>query len=278
MGQRLALAVRLGGEKRHGRRVVAGDWLTCRRVAIHREVDRRVVALRPGREPGPNRLQIVGVDDEPSLLLELPRGALGERFVVFGVATGQRPRALGWRLPATDAADAVAVVRLCLTGGRIATRFVNVHDRDGDARDRRPPEYALAVRAVGAFTVVDLAVLDPGTAERAVVRVDGDHGRGFAGAGKTVRARGLMCGRRERAFMSIDLLLSGLLVVAVGGGLYRFARPLARFSEQLDAIGSTTSADEVEPADWKVWLYRVIAVLIVVAGVGLFGEGVIAYT
>lgn len=78
--------------------------------------------------------------------------------------------------------------------------------------------------------------------------------------------------------MSLDLLLSGLLVVAVGGGLYRFARPLARFSEQLDAIGSTTSADEVEPADWKVWLYRAIAVLIVVAGVGLFGEGVIAYT
>jgi len=78
--------------------------------------------------------------------------------------------------------------------------------------------------------------------------------------------------------VSQGLLLYGLLVVAVGGGLYRVARPLARFSEQLDAIGSTTPADEVEPADWKVWLYRGIAVLIVVAGIGLFGEGVIAYT
>ncbi|MFC6737321.1 hypothetical protein [Halolamina salina] len=78
--------------------------------------------------------------------------------------------------------------------------------------------------------------------------------------------------------MSQDLLLYGPLVVAAGAVLYYFARPLARFSEQLDAIGSTTPAHEVEPAGWKVWLYRGIAIVLVVAGIGLFGEGVLAYT
>jgi hypothetical protein len=35
---------------------------------------------------------------------------------------------------------------------------------------------------------------------------------------------------------------------------------LARFEEQLDSIGSKRSWSEVEPADWKVTLTRVIGV------------------
>jgi len=43
---------------------------------------------------------------------------------------------------------------------------------------------------------------------------------------------------------------------------------LARFSEQIDAIGSKTSWDEVEPAEWKVYLTRLI-------GIGFTGFAVI---
>lgn len=77
--------------------------------------------------------------------------------------------------------------------------------------------------------------------------------------------------------VSHNLVLFGLLAVALGGAVYRFASPLARFSEQLDAIGSTTSAEEVEPASWKVVLYRAVGVLTTIAGVVFVARGLFVY-
>lgn len=58
----------------------------------------------------------------------------------------------------------------------------------------------------------------------------------------------------------------GTLVLAVG--LVCALRPyaVARFEEQIDAIGSTRSLSEVEPAGWKVTLTRVLGI-----GIALFG-------
>jgi hypothetical protein len=42
----------------------------------------------------------------------------------------------------------------------------------------------------------------------------------------------------------------------------------ARLGEQFDSIGSKRSWSEVEPADWKVTLTRVVGVVMVLIGVG----------
>lgn len=75
-----------------------------------------------------------------------------------------------------------------------------------------------------------------------------------------------------------NLVLCGLLAVLVGAALYQFARPLARFSEQLDAVGSTTPTEDVEPADWKVLLYRGSALLVALVGALLAGRGALSLT
>ncbi|WP_435333127.1 hypothetical protein [Haloarchaeobius sp. TZWWS8] len=60
--------------------------------------------------------------------------------------------------------------------------------------------------------------------------------------------------------------------LATGGGLlgYHYARPLSRFSEQLDAIGSTTDPATVEPAEWKVALNKLVSVVVALVGVFMF--------
>jgi hypothetical protein len=58
-----------------------------------------------------------------------------------------------------------------------------------------------------------------------------------------------------------------MLVVGVPHAVWPYK--LARFKEQMDSIGSKRSWDEVEPADWKVTLTRVLGVGM--AGVGLLG-------
>jgi hypothetical protein len=58
-----------------------------------------------------------------------------------------------------------------------------------------------------------------------------------------------------------------LLVFGLPGAIWPYK--VARFEEQLDAIGSKRSWSEVEPAGWKVVLTRVIGVGM--AGVGLLG-------
>jgi hypothetical protein len=60
------------------------------------------------------------------------------------------------------------------------------------------------------------------------------------------------------------LLFGGL------GALYPYE--LARFGEQLDAIGSTTRASDVEPAGWNVALTRIVSIGMVVFGL-LSGAG-----
>ncbi|WP_332899385.1 hypothetical protein [Haladaptatus sp. CMSO5] len=41
---------------------------------------------------------------------------------------------------------------------------------------------------------------------------------------------------------------------------------LARLGEQLDAIGSTTPLDRVEPAEWNVLLTRVLGIGMILVG------------
>jgi hypothetical protein len=66
----------------------------------------------------------------------------------------------------------------------------------------------------------------------------------------------------------------GVLLILIGGVNVRFARGMARFSEQLDAIGSKRRWSEVEPADWKVMLTRISGVALVVIGFGLLLAGI----
>lgn len=61
-----------------------------------------------------------------------------------------------------------------------------------------------------------------------------------------------------------------LLVFGIPAAIWPYQ--LARFEEQLDSIGSKRSWSEVEPADWKVLLTRIMG-----AGMTLFGAvGVLA--
>lgn len=48
---------------------------------------------------------------------------------------------------------------------------------------------------------------------------------------------------------------------------------MARFEEQLDAIGSKRRWSEVEPADWKVMLTRYVGIVMVGAGILWFLSG-----
>ena len=61
----------------------------------------------------------------------------------------------------------------------------------------------------------------------------------------------------------------------VGFGLLGAVWPyrVARFEEQLDAIGSKRSWDEVEPTEWKVMLTRVIGVVFTLIGIAIFLDG-----
>ncbi|QLG62426.1 hypothetical protein [Halorarum salinum] len=60
----------------------------------------------------------------------------------------------------------------------------------------------------------------------------------------------------------------GVFLIALGLVTFRYAYHITWFGEQLDAIGSKTSASEVEPADWNVWFTRIGG--IVSAALGLF--------
>ena len=62
------------------------------------------------------------------------------------------------------------------------------------------------------------------------------------------------------------VLAAFLLVFGVPGAIWPYK--LSRFEEQMDSIGSKRSWSEVEPADWKVALTRIMGV-----GMALFGAG-----
>ncbi|MGM0449101.1 MAG: hypothetical protein ACQERM_12780 [Methanobacteriota archaeon] len=55
-----------------------------------------------------------------------------------------------------------------------------------------------------------------------------------------------------------------LLAVGIPNAVWPYK--FAKFEEQIDSIGSRRSWSEVEPADWKVALIRVVG-----AGMALFG-------
>ena len=58
----------------------------------------------------------------------------------------------------------------------------------------------------------------------------------------------------------------GFVLVLFGLPMAIWPYKLTRFEEQMDAIGSTRSWSEVEPADWKVLLNRALGVVFVVVG------------
>ena len=62
----------------------------------------------------------------------------------------------------------------------------------------------------------------------------------------------------------------GTLLVGVGLLGAVWPQRVARFEEQLDAIGSKRSAGEVEPAEWKVTLTRGAGVVLALFGVAVF--------
>ena len=57
-----------------------------------------------------------------------------------------------------------------------------------------------------------------------------------------------------------------LLVFGVPGAVWPYK--MARLEEQFDSIGSKRSWSEVEPADWKVTLTRVVGVVMLLFGIG----------
>lgn len=71
-------------------------------------------------------------------------------------------------------------------------------------------------------------------------------------------------------------ILLGLLLLAAGGFAYRFARPVASFTEHVDAVGSKRRG-KIQPADWKVSLYRYGGAVGALLGAALVGRGLLSY-
>lgn len=61
-------------------------------------------------------------------------------------------------------------------------------------------------------------------------------------------------------------LVLGPVVLLGGVAIYRYAREISRFQEQIDAIGSKTPKHEIEPADWNVALTKVLGGFVAVGG------------
>lgn len=61
-------------------------------------------------------------------------------------------------------------------------------------------------------------------------------------------------------------LVPGTLVSLLGLAMAVAPYRVARFQEQLDAIGSTRRREAVEPADWNVQLNRILGVVVVLFG------------
>jgi hypothetical protein len=67
-----------------------------------------------------------------------------------------------------------------------------------------------------------------------------------------------------------ELLAYAVFGVVLGPLMALYPYRVARFEERLDAIGSKRSWSEVEPADWKVMLTKVVG-----AGMALFGVAIL---
>lgn len=64
--------------------------------------------------------------------------------------------------------------------------------------------------------------------------------------------------RSQSAGSSGDGPVLAVLAVLVGGLGFRYAYRIAQIEERIDAIGSTTPWEEVEPAGWKVFLNKLL--------------------
>ncbi|MFC6731413.1 MULTISPECIES: hypothetical protein [unclassified Haladaptatus] len=58
----------------------------------------------------------------------------------------------------------------------------------------------------------------------------------------------------------------GLVLIAFGLPAAIWPYRISRLQERLDAVGSTTPWDEVEPADWRVALTRIVGVSLCLVG------------
>lgn len=66
----------------------------------------------------------------------------------------------------------------------------------------------------------------------------------------------------------MDPLLAAILILfGLPGAVWPYG--VARFEEMVDSIGSKRSMYDVEPADWKVTITRIVGVGMVL--IGLFG-------
>jgi hypothetical protein len=70
-------------------------------------------------------------------------------------------------------------------------------------------------------------------------------------------------------------LFFGPLLAVWGAAMSKYAYEFSKFGEQLDAIGSSTSANEVEPAGWNVALTRIFGILLSIGGVLWFLDGLV---
>ncbi len=68
-------------------------------------------------------------------------------------------------------------------------------------------------------------------------------------------------------FDAVMATCAGLVFLSIG--LYGVVRPyrVAVWRERLDAIGSTRSWDEIEPADWRITVARIMFSMISLVGV-----------
>ncbi|QSG07415.1 hypothetical protein [Halapricum desulfuricans] len=74
---------------------------------------------------------------------------------------------------------------------------------------------------------------------------------------------------------AVGQIVYGLLL-SVGGAVgFRYARPIARLNEEIDAIGSKTDLSEVEPAEWKVLLTKAFAAFFVLFGLVMIGTSLL---
>jgi hypothetical protein len=58
----------------------------------------------------------------------------------------------------------------------------------------------------------------------------------------------------------------GVGVFLLGAGSYRYAYRVTLYGEQIDAVGSTTPVESVEPADWNVFFTKAVGILSMLAG------------
>ena len=75
--------------------------------------------------------------------------------------------------------------------------------------------------------------------------------------------------------MEIARLIAGIFLFVTGLIFTIFPYQTAWFQEQIDAIGSTRRAKDVEPADWNVQLTRVFGFVLVLLGASLIFIGVL---